>query len=69
MQLNILTTPPLPTLQDICPPTLNFTQTDDAHDMDMNYVPNTPQQCTVRAAITNSFGFGGTNASLVFAKV
>ncbi|MGB0749844.1 MAG: beta-ketoacyl-ACP synthase II [Magnetospiraceae bacterium] len=48
----------------IVPPTLNL---DDPSDgCDMNLVPKVAQEKKVRAALSNSFGFGGTNASLVF---
>lgn len=56
-------------LQDILPPTLNLGQPGNpADEFDCNYVPNTAQKHTVNAALTNSFGFGGTNASLCLAK-
>jgi 3-oxoacyl-[acyl-carrier-protein] synthase II len=45
------------------PPTLNCDARDD--DCDLDYVPNTGRCATPRAAISNSFGFGGINASLV----
>ncbi|KAJ2134962.1 Mitochondrial beta-keto-acyl synthase, partial [Coemansia sp. RSA 637] len=54
---------------DIAPPTLNLDNVDADAGFDLNYVPHTPQERPVRAAMTNSFGFGGTNASLVFAKL
>jgi hypothetical protein len=50
--------------QGILPPTLNL---DDAgEDFKFNYVPHVAQQHKVRLALSNSFGFGGTNASLCF---
>ncbi|KAJ2525589.1 Mitochondrial beta-keto-acyl synthase, partial [Coemansia sp. RSA 1935] len=49
---------------DIAPPTLNLDNVDADAGFDLNYVPHTPQERPVRAAMTNSFGFGGTNASL-----
>jgi 3-oxoacyl-[acyl-carrier-protein] synthase II len=45
------------------PPTLNLDQHDDACDLD--YVPNTGRAQSVSVALSNSFGFGGINASLV----
>ncbi|KAJ2141506.1 Mitochondrial beta-keto-acyl synthase [Coemansia sp. RSA 678] len=54
---------------DVVPPTLNLDDVDADAGFDLNYVPHTPQERPVRAAMTNSFGFGGTNASLVFAKL
>ncbi len=46
------------------PPTANYDQADPACDLD--YIPNTPRAIQVRAAMSNSFAFGGLNASLVF---
>eukprot|EP00123_Amoebidium_parasiticum_P014869 comp22676_c0_seq1/m.35064 comp22676_c0_seq1/g.35064 ORF comp22676_c0_seq1/g.35064 comp22676_c0_seq1/m.35064 type:complete len:457 (-) comp22676_c0_seq1:42-1412(-) len=51
------------------PPTLNFHEGDNPTDFNLNYVPNVTQTREVKAALTNSFGFGGTNASLCFAKI
>lgn len=50
----------------IVPPTINYTTPDP--DCTLNYVPNTAQQRQLRAAISNTFGFGGHNASLCFKK-
>jgi len=50
----------------IIPPTINYETPDPECDLD--YVPNTARQAEVRCALTNSFGFGGTNASLLFKK-
>jgi 3-oxoacyl-[acyl-carrier-protein] synthase II len=56
----------LASLQNVMPPTLNLTET--TQEFTLNYVPNQPQEKELRAVMTNSFGFGGTNASLLFAK-
>lgn len=51
---------------NIVPPTINLENPDPACDLD--YVPNVARRMEVNCAISNSFGFGGTNASLVFRK-
>ena len=48
----------------ILPPTINLENPDPACDLD--YVPSTAREVPVRIALSNSFGFGGTNGSLVF---
>lgn len=47
----------------VIPPTINLTTPDPECDLD--YVPNQARECRVDAALSNSFGFGGNNASLV----
>jgi 3-oxoacyl-[acyl-carrier-protein] synthase II len=46
-----------------CPPTINLDTPDPA--CDLNYTPNTPQQRSIKAVMSNSFGFGGHNASII----
>jgi len=48
------------------PPTINYTTVDPECDLD--YVPNKGRKCNVNCAISNSFGFGGHNASILFKK-
>jgi 3-oxoacyl-[acyl-carrier-protein] synthase II len=51
----------------VVPPTINLATPDP--DCDLDYVPNTSRELTVKTAISNSFGFGGQNASLVMSRV
>ncbi|MFZ4450446.1 beta-ketoacyl-ACP synthase II [Salibacterium aidingense] len=50
----------------IVPPTINYEEPDPACDLD--YVPNEQRQAEIKAALSNSLGFGGHNATLVFKK-
>jgi 3-oxoacyl-[acyl-carrier-protein] synthase II len=51
----------------VVPPTLNLDQPSEGCDLDL--VPHTAKERPVRAVMSNSFGFGGTNASLIFKAV
>jgi 3-oxoacyl-[acyl-carrier-protein] synthase II len=50
----------------IVPPTINYVTPDPSCDLDC--VPNTARRMPIRAALNNSFGFGGTNASLLMTR-
>jgi len=50
----------------ILPPTINYSDPDP--DLDLDYVPNTSRPKEIEVALSNSFGFGGHNATLVFRK-
>ncbi len=50
----------------IIPPTINLENSDE--ELDLDYVPNTARKADVEYAMSNSFGFGGTNASLILKK-
>ncbi len=52
---------------DVAPPTINLTDPDPECDLD--FVPGTARAMTINAALSNSFGFGGTNGTLVFRKL
>ncbi|PLX98981.1 MAG: beta-ketoacyl-[acyl-carrier-protein] synthase II [Desulfuromonas sp.] len=51
----------------VLPPTINYEDPDPECDLD--YVPNTPVEADVDVVISNSLGFGGTNATILFKKV
>ena len=50
----------------VVPPTINFEHADEALDPKLNFTFNKAQKRTVRAALSNTFGFGGHNASVLF---
>ncbi len=54
--------------KSIVPPTINL-ENQDVEVADLDYVPNTARKSEVNVALTNSFGFGGHNAVLIFKKV
>ncbi len=56
---------------NLVPPTINFTEGDEDPEVDynLNYTFNKPQKRELRAVLSNTFGFGGHNATVVFRKV
>lgn len=51
----------------VAPPTINLDNPDEGFDL--NYVPHTPQYLNIDYVLSNSFGFGGTNGSLLFKRI
>jgi len=51
----------------VAPPTINLENPGEGCDLD--YVPNTAREMSIEVAVSNSFGFGGTNGTLVFKRM
>jgi len=52
--------------RNVLPPTINYVNPDP--DCDLDYIPNEPREARVEYVLSNSFGFGGTNAALLFKR-
>jgi 3-oxoacyl-[acyl-carrier-protein] synthase II len=50
----------------VAPPTINLDNPDEG--CDLNFVPHISQERVINSALSNSFGFGGTNGSLLFTR-
>jgi 3-oxoacyl-[acyl-carrier-protein] synthase II len=58
----------LATKYDIVPPTINFSVPDEEIDQRLNLTFNKAQKRTVNTSLSNTFGFGGHNTSVIFRK-
>jgi 3-oxoacyl-[acyl-carrier-protein] synthase II len=58
----------LAVVNDTVPPTINFKVPDPAIDQNLNLTTNVAQKRKINAAISNTFGFGGHNASIIIKK-
>jgi 3-oxoacyl-[acyl-carrier-protein] synthase II len=54
---------------EVVPPTINHQTADEGIDQKINFTFNHPQKRTVNVALSNTFGFGGHNACVVFKKI
>jgi 3-oxoacyl-[acyl-carrier-protein] synthase II len=54
---------------DVVPPTINYSTPDEDIDPKLNFTFGAPQKRTVNVALSNTFGFGGHNACVVFGKI
>ncbi|MGQ0793826.1 MAG: beta-ketoacyl-ACP synthase II [Deltaproteobacteria bacterium] len=52
--------------EGVLPPTINLETPEEGCDLD--YIPHTPREVKIKTALSNSFGFGGTNVSIAFRK-
>jgi 3-oxoacyl-[acyl-carrier-protein] synthase II len=50
----------------VAPPTINLHEPDDECDLD--FVPHTAREMPINVALSNSFGFGGTNGTIIFRR-